>query len=550
MVWFFRWAILFASVSAFAASSPVILISIDTLRADHLGAYGYKRIATPNIDSYAQGGTVFENIEAQVPLTLPSHNSLFTSTYPFENQIEENAERVPPGAVTLAAVLKSHGYQTAAFISSVFLERQMGLDQGFDFYDSPFQFEAFSPLSGSMFFGGAGQNPYSVRDRRDGALAVAAANRWLNAHQGQPVFVFIHLFDLHKPYHLASYDAEIAYVDRLLGAFRRSLEQKGWWDKALVAIFSDHGEGLNDHGESSHGYFIYQSTVSVPLLVHWPAAGPSHAARENQPAGLIDIAPTILDVLHFPSPPSFEGRSLLAASSARPVYTESIHAHDAFGWAPLRSLREGAFKYIEAPKPELYNLKNDPQEKINLFSHDSAKAVELQGVLRKLLIRYAPKHPASPDQISPSTRALLGSLGYLAAGPRTGLQSGGADPKDKLPEFQLYERAEVALSNRRLDEAIALLRRLLLNDAKNLLARRDLGGAYLDQKNYAKARVCFEQVIAASPGDYVAHFELGIVNKNLGLRKEAIAQMEAACKLAPESAQCRSELDGLRRATP
>src|SRR5208283_2502233 len=183
------------------AATPVILISIDTLRADHVGAYGYHRIATPNIDSFTQGGTVFTNIACQAPLTLPSHTSLFTSTYPFENGIQENAEMVPSGAVTLAGVLRSRGYKTAAFIGGVFLERQMGLDQGFDTYDSPFDFEAFSPLSGEMFFGGV-ENPYSVRDRRDGVLVVAAALRWIAARRGQPVFVFIHLFDLHTPYSL------------------------------------------------------------------------------------------------------------------------------------------------------------------------------------------------------------------------------------------------------------------------------------------------------------------------------------------------------------
>src|SRR5580700_10158473 len=172
-------------------STSVILISIDTLRADHLSAYGYRAIHTLNIDSFAEQGTLFTNIESQVPLTLPSHTSLFTSTYPYENEIEENAERVPAGVATLASVLRSHGYKTAAFIGSVFLESEMGLDQGFDFYDSPFHFEAFSPISGSMFFGGAGRNRYGVRDRRDGALVLGAARRWLAANAlqgGAPVF--------------------------------------------------------------------------------------------------------------------------------------------------------------------------------------------------------------------------------------------------------------------------------------------------------------------------------------------------------------------------
>src|SRR5580693_4093529 len=183
---------LFGTIST-AAPTPVILISIDTLRAGHLSAYGYRVIQTPNIDSYAEQGTLFAHADSQIPLTLPSHTSLFTSTYPFQNRIEENAERVPPGAVTLASVLKAHGYKTAGFVASVFLEREMGLDQGFDFYDSPFQFEAFSPLSGSMFFGGASRGPFASRDRRDGALVVHAALRWLAANRDQPVFVFVHL---------------------------------------------------------------------------------------------------------------------------------------------------------------------------------------------------------------------------------------------------------------------------------------------------------------------------------------------------------------------
>src|ERR1035438_9215500 len=170
-----------------ATPTPVILISIDTLRADHLSAYGYRAVQTQNIDAFADQGTLFAHADSQIPLTLPSHASLFTSTYPFQNRVEENAERVPPGAVTLASVLQSHGYKTAAFVASVFLEKEMGLDQGFDFYDSPFRFEAFSPLSGSMFFGGASRNRYAARDRREGALAVRAALEWLAENRDQQI---------------------------------------------------------------------------------------------------------------------------------------------------------------------------------------------------------------------------------------------------------------------------------------------------------------------------------------------------------------------------
>ena len=227
--------------AVFAQSTPVIVISVDTLRADRL-------TRAPNIASLGTGGTVFSQIDCQAPLTLPSHWSMMTSTYPFENRIEENGERVPEGAVTLASVLHGRGYKTAAFIGSVFLDGRMAFDQGFDFFDSPFQ--------------GATQ-------RRNGALVLRSARQWLQENREQPVFAFVHLFDMHKPYPV-SYDAQLQYVDRLIGGFKDSLVQMGLWDHALVVLVSDHGEGLGDHGEDSHGYFVYESTLHVPVIFHWP----------------------------------------------------------------------------------------------------------------------------------------------------------------------------------------------------------------------------------------------------------------------------------------
>jgi TolA-binding protein len=447
--------------------------------------------------------------------------------------------------VTLASVLRSHGYKTAAFIGSVFLESEMGLDQGFDLYDSPFHFEAFSPISGSMFFGGAGRNRYGVRDRRDGALVLGAARRWLAANRGA-VFVFAHLFDLHKPYIRAGYDAELTYADGLLGAFKQSLIQNGLWQRSLVIVLSDHGESLGDHGEDSHGYYIYESTLRVPLIVHWPEGAPSRPARDDRPGGLIDLAPTVLDFLHVAAPPSFEGRSLLDAGGERDVYSESLYAHDGFGWAPLRSLREGSYKYIEAPHPELYNLGTDPHEQVNLYGKDPARAQSLRGKLRKLVASHAPKEPASPAAISPRTRALLASLGYLSGGPRTAAGGAMPDPKDRLPEYRLYEKAQSLLYDRRLEEAAAVFRQILARDPKNTLARRDLGGTYVEQKLYGKARECFEFVVTAAPDDYMAQFELGLADKHLGLRQEALEHLQAACKVAPGAEQCRRELQSLQ----
>jgi arylsulfatase A-like enzyme len=535
-----------------AAQTPVILISVDTLRADHLSSYGYRKIKTPNIDSFADHGTLYTDIESQIPLTLPSHTSLFTSTYPFQTRIEENAEHVPSGLVTLAGVLRGQGYQTAAFIGSVFLERQLGLDQGFETYDSPFHFEAFSPISGSMFFGDTRPSP-GVREKRDGALVVRAASQWLESHRNQPVFAFVHLFDLHKPYDphqgfaTPSYDTELLYLDGVLGGFKKTLVDAGWWDRSVVVLLSDHGESLGEHGEASHGVFIYQSTVWTPLLIHWPAASAPAAARVSDPAGLIDVAPTILDAVHVAAPASFEGKSLLAASTPRAVYTESLHTHDSFGWAPLRSVRMGKYKYIEAPRPELYDLQTDPRELRNIYRRDSTEARALQAQLHNLLAKAGPKtqQPASVT-MTPQTKALLGSLGYLAGSPRTPNSSGGPDPKDRLPELQLYEKSQVLLYYGRLDDAIVALREIVKSDPGNTLAQRDLGAAYVERKQYKNARAAFEKVLAVAPADYMTEYEMGLAEEHLGLVKEAIAHVQTACRIAPEAVQCRQELAKLK----
>jgi arylsulfatase A-like enzyme/Tfp pilus assembly protein PilF len=595
-----------------AAPPSLILISIDTLRADHLSTYGYTKFRTPHIDSFAQGGTLFTQAEAQIPLTLPSHTSLFTSTYPFENGAEENGERVPAGVVTLASVLQSRGYKTAAFIGSDFLDRGYGLDQGFDEYDSP-----FGPAGGE-----AGARPAPTTLRRDGALVVRAARLWLDAHHSQPVFVFVHLFDLHVPYTLppevaqkqgiSRYDAQLEYVDQVMGRFQAYMKQSGWWDKSLVVIFGDHGEGLGDHRETDHGYYIYESTLHVPLIFHWPGkdrnskleTGNSKSetgsstrvssfqfrVSSSSPVGLIDVAPTILDYLRVPAPPSFEGASQLGAlksqESARPgaVYSESLYAHDAFGWAPLRALHVGKYKYIQAPKAELYDLHNDPGEHLNLLPRNGAMAAEFESELAALLTRYSPQSHATPSALSPETLAQLESLGYLAAEPRrdgvdahddVGARHGvplPPDPKDRIAEFERYQNAYVDFTEGHTAAALAKFQSILKSDSQNTLARFHLGECYfqlkqpqdalrewtttlkfdpqyapaaesigeywLAQGDYAKARLRFQQVVALTPESFTGHLLLGIAAARLGLVQESSEHMQIACKIAPHDDAC------------
>ena len=524
-------AILVCAHSAGAAEkTPVLLISIDTLRADHLSAYGYTKIRTPNIDSFGDKGTIYLRIDSQIPLTMPSHTSLMTSTYPFESRVEENSESIPPGAVTLASVLRANGYRTAAFIGSIMLDRHYGLDKGFDLYDSPFE-----TATGEM------SNPYSARVRRDAALVVRAGRQWIGENRGAPVFVFLHLYDLHTPYTLppvagltpsvTGYDAELGHVDQVLGRLREALERDGFWDKALVILLADHGESLGDHGETSHGYFIYESTMHVPLIIHWPAGASNYPARVTDAGGLIDVAPTILDFLHIAAPPSFEGVSLLPGHGKRMIYGESVYPQETFGWAALRSLQSRDYKYIYAPRAELYDLSKDPGERVNILAAHPAEARTMKAQLGDLMARHPATERQSSSEIPAHTREVLGSLGYTAGGKQAA-RNQPADPKDKLAEEEAYERGLTLLYSGRYDQAILTLRRIVTGDARNLPALGALGEAYLRSGNAARALDLWQQALERDPA-YRPAAEL------IGEYWLAREDYDKACRFVPTAPQCK-----------
>lgn len=516
--------LLLASSAVAADKPPVIIISIDTLRADHLSAYGYTKIRTPNIDSFGDKGTIYTQIDAQVPLTLPSHTSLMTSTYPFENRVEVNGEPVPPGAVTLASVLRANGYRTGAFIGSVILDRANGLDQGFDVYDSPFR-------GGSV--------------RRDASLVTRAARQWLERNTGQPVLAFVHLYDLHTPYALpqvaglrpnaTGYDAELQYIDQTLGRFRDALVKDGWWDRAIIVVLADHGESLGDHGETSHGYFAYESTIHVPLIFHWPSGSAKYPERIAQAAGLIDVAPAILDFLHIPTPPSFEGVSLLPGyrDHADMVYSESVYPLDTFGWAPLTTLRSGPYKYINAPRAELYDLATDPGEKTNIAAAHASEAQSMKARLHELMARYQPTQTGATPRISARTREILGSLGYTAGGKQAARKE-PADPKDKLAEAEAYENGLTFLYSGQYSQAIAAFNRIAMRDPRNLPAQTALGEAYLRSGNAARALTLWQQALEKDPNYRPAA-------DSIGEYWLARRDFEKACRFIPAAAECAAK---------
>ena len=584
---------------------PVILISVDTLRADHLSCYGYSKLQTPHIDSLERGGTIFTEISSQAPITLPSHVSLFTSTYPFANGIRENAQVLPPGATTLATVLAAHGYNTAAFIGGYFLERRYGLAQGFQTYDSPFDTRV---IKGALDL------------KRPAAQVLDGAEHWLQQNSGRPFLLFVHLFDLHQPYDppasyrarapQSEYDQELAYVDDSLGGFFEFLTKSGLDRRALVVLFSDHGESLGDHGETTHGYFIYRSTLHVPLILHWPQAekdgnskletGNSPRAssfqfpvsslkhyleRVDAPAGLIDVAPTVLTFLGIQSPPSFCGHSLLELakdgdSPPRDVYSESSYAHDKFGWAALRSLRRGDYQYIDAPHPELYDLKADPAELHNLLPGQTALAASYRAGLAALVATYHSVPTAggpTPTATLPGSAESLRALGYLdISAPQAALDNSGIDPKDRLFEYKRYVMAGHLARIGNAQEAVAEFQAILADDPRNLpayieLARSDIGlHHYLDGANQLKAALAldphnveaeellgdiwltvgnpgraaaeFNRLLSFAPQDYEAHFGLGLIASRQGKTVEADQHFRAALAANSRSAEAHYQL--------
>ena len=515
------------------AATPVILISVDTLRADHLSCYQPGRRPTPHIDSLASKGTVFSQVSSPFPLTLPAHAALFTSMYPAANGVQDNGVPLPSAAVTLATVLKSAGYGTAAFVGSFVLDRRFGLDRGFDIYEGPID------LHNRM---DAGQ----VERKRPGAQVAEAATRWVEHNSGAPFFLFLHLYDLHLPYDLpqnpalrhgeTGYSAELAYEDRVIGDFLSFLTRRQLFEKALIVFTSDHGEGLGEHGESTHGYFIYQSTLHVPLVIHWPA-GFSRVPRErvDEPASLLDVAPTILDAIGVPAPREMRGHSLIAAGGGE-VYSESLYARNHFGCATLRSLRAGSYKYIEAPKPELYDLAADPKELHNLYDQQRPKAAAMGERMAALRAGSNPgpaaRGSAKASPASSETARALRSLGYLS-GPASGGPEPRVDPKDRIADFERFYHALTLASAGKLTESDALLRELSEKVPGVVDVHINLGLNLQRRGNFAQAAAEFKTAIGQAPSDAQAHFELGFCYYHLRKSAEAVPELKAALQLEP-----------------
>jgi choline-sulfatase len=467
--------------SAAKTRPNVLLVTIDTLRADHLGSYGDANAMTPTLDALAKRGVRFETALSHVPLTGPSHASILTGHTPPGHGFRNNGGYVlAPTLRTAAEDFKQAGYHTAAFVSGFPLDRRFGFDRGFEIY------EDHLPRGNDKR-----RTPYV---ERHAAATTDAVLRWLTAPpvrtNSAPWFMWIHYYDPHAPYEPPSdladrfrdepYDGEIASVDRELSRVLKAIEQRREHEKTVVLVTADHGESLGEHGEGAHGLFVYDATLRVP----WIMAGPGIAHGRVSPtvARLIDVLPTLVDYAGLPSRKELEGRSLRPAADGRqmreaPSYAESLYSELELGWAPLYSWRVGGFKLIEAPRPELYDLKTDPSELTNLANEDTARVAQLRRGL-EVALRQEAAPGASTAASDPETLERLRSLGYLGgSSSKTQAAASLRDPKNGIRFLPRLNRAMTA-ARVQPEVAIRELTSVLSEDPNLFMARRTRAIAY------------------------------------------------------------------------
>jgi tetratricopeptide (TPR) repeat protein len=463
----------------------VILISVDTLRADHLPAYGYRQVETPNIDGLGRDSVLFERVYSHCPMTLPSHVSMFTGLLPTENGVRNNIGYRFEGAKfrTLAEELRERGYATGAAVSSYVLRSETGIDDGFEFYEDSIAVATAGAMS---------------EHQRPGRETLKHAQAWILGHREKPFFFFLHLYEPHAPYeppepfksrYPVAYDGEIATADAIVGELIRSLKASGLYDPAIIIFTSDHGEGLWDHGEDQHGILLYREALWVPLLVKLPG---SHKADSiSRPTPLSHLFGTVLRLagIDLPSHPAswFDAGG---EGEARPIYSETLYPRIHLGWSELRSLIDGRYQYIEGPSPELYDLEHDPGEARNLITTERRAASRLREEMQS--------YPATAEtigEIDPEEARNLAALGYVGT-PRERGPGPLPNPRDEIKNLPRIKAAFRLADERRLDEATAALRSLLQENPKLQDVWSKLGEVLVESGRYDEAIEAYRSAIA------------------------------------------------------
>ncbi|MFO1352220.1 MAG: sulfatase-like hydrolase/transferase [Gammaproteobacteria bacterium] len=530
------------------SSKPnVLIVTIDTLRVDHLGCYGYSLAHTPTIDRLAAEGVRYTDAIAAAPITMPSHSTIMTGLFPPAHGVRDNGEyALGDDAVTLAERLKAAGYETRAFVSALVLNRRYNLAQGFDDYDDDLWAEDDPKL-------------FMIRDRparRTVDRVLEWFEQWRQRDERKPFFAWLHLFDPHQPYQppgwaaaitALPYDAEIASADHELGRLLDRLRETQVLDNTIVVFTADHGESLGEHEEKTHAIFIYDATVHVPLIVRYPGALPA-GKRYDGPVRHVDIVPTLLALLGLPGAEETQGIDLTPATLDKvppPMlaqYSESILSEVGFGMAPLYGVRFNGYKWIRAPKPELYDLRADPHELKNLYVPDDSRAAEYDAELSRLLAdseRRAVKSRDSP--MNKETLEALQSLGYLQ-GSETRKSMSGIDPKDGVRIYNRLEQARHLAQAEKWPQSEAALREILNEIPGHISARNVLALTLLRQDKFAEARDEYLRSLQDDPQQSRVYLMLGTIALFNDQLSEAENDSLEALRLSPQFVEAASNL--------
>jgi choline-sulfatase len=524
----------------------LVIITLDTTRADRIGAYGNKEVETPTFDRLAREGVLFDQAVSVAPLTLPAHSSMFTGKFPPEHGVRDNGGFfLGDDQLTLAEVLKARGYRTGGFVGAYVLDSKWGISQGFDTY-----FDKFDLSESRNVSLGAIQRPANE--------VVDQALPWMDASKGQPFFAWIHLYDAHSPYRPPEpfatkykghpYNGEIAFTDSQVGRVIQKLESLGLYDRTVVMIMGDHGESLGDHGEAAHGFFVYNSVTHVPFVIRAPFAA-TRQRTVGDPVRSVDVMPTALDLLGIAPPPGISGVSLapLLAGATRELgldgYSEAMYPLHHYGWSDLRALRSGRYKVIDAPRPELYDMERDPQENTNLYAGRKQLGDTMIGQLRSLESKFAKTEAALPaGDVDPEARQRLAALGYVGSFVATAsdARTGRADPKDKIGLFNKLGKATELTKETGPDgekpfgEIVALLNEILKEDPQVIDAWFMMGTQHLAQNEPEKAIHYFKKTLELKPDYDLAVFNLAQAYRRMGDDAAALAGFEHYLTLDPK----------------
>ena len=526
----------------------VLLITIDTLRADHLGSYGYAPAQTPALDALAARGLRFVHAATVAPLTLPAHSSLMTGTFPAYHGVRDNGGfYLGDDQITLAEVLRGRGYRTGGFVAAFVLDRRWGIAQGFDQYYDNFDLAQFRSDMGLDAV------------QRPGSEVVSHAIEWLDQDHARPFLAWVHLYEPHAPYEppdairarfpptlVGAYDGEIATADTQVGRLLDHLEKSGRLDRTLVVVLGDHGESLGEHGEEQHGFFVYDADIRIPLIIAGPGI-PTRAVSDQ--VRIVDVMPTVLQILGAAIPAPVQGRSLLPLLRGERLDLEALsetwYPRHHYGWSELTSLSDGRYHFIAAPRRELYDTLTDPAELHNLASENPGRLEALDRALRSAVAQTAARgRPAAPRAMDPDVEERLRSLGYVASSisPRALEDRPRPDPKDRIAQYNLLKQAALDSVEGRVDDGIGKVKQALAADPEIVEAYLMLGTMNAKAHRQEASLAAYRKAVEIDPENDSAAFSLALAYKTAGRLDAAEAGFQRVLALSPRDWKSQYQL--------